>query len=172
MSNKAKDRPVFTSTEVDSRGMDLPQSQSAILSATGSAEDLRSDLAHENTVLSADDGVVFDDYAQELAFNEHILTVVVHKTTEKNAEHLIFTGVNGVRQQFLRGHKVQVKRKYVEALARAKPVDVVTNEFVDREGGRAIRVDRETGVQYPFSVLHDPAGAAGEAWLTKIMAED
>lgn len=170
--SRAKDNPVFTSTETDVRDMSLPQSQSGILTATGSAEDLRQDFAHENTVLSVSDGVAFDEYAQELAFNEQVLTVIVHKTNDKNAEHLVKLGCNGRNQFLIRGVKLQCKRSFVESLARAKPVEVTTHETVDIEGGRAIRVDRVTNVAYPFSVLHDPAGAKGEAWLAKIVAED
>jgi hypothetical protein len=50
------------------------------------------------------------EYAAALAFNEELIDVVVHESTEVNATPLVETYVNGVPQRFVRGQTQRVKR--------------------------------------------------------------
>lgn len=186
MSKQAKNTPVFTSTEVDTRGMDLPEGASVVTTNDASVDDLRSALQSapaegEGNILSAGSMIdmnvggkvyrVTQKYLDELKFNEDMLTIVIHETEDENAEFLIPVGNNGVPQSILRGQEIQVKRKFVEVLAHAKAVKIKTPEFVDNTGGRSIRIDKTSAHRYPFSVIFDPAGAKGQAWLKARMAE-
>ncbi len=108
-------------------------------------------------------------YAEQLAFGEELVEIVVHESTEPNASPLVDTYVNGVPQRFIRGQSQRVKRKFVEVLARAKQTGIKTT--VDMSNGEPVnRIQRHTGLRYPFSVQHDP-NPKGAAWLRSILAQ-
>lgn len=127
------------------------------------------DIERTDQIVQAVDGPSFDDYAKELAFNEEYLDVVVHESTDKNAEQMVDVYVNGTPQRFLRGQVQKVKRKYVEVLARAKNqsiqtvVQTTTDDVVNR-------IIKNSALRYPFAVQHDP-NPRGQAWLRKVLAE-
>lgn len=106
----------------------------------------------------------------ELAFMEEPVTVTVHTTKEKFEGPLVTISVNGRDQNFLRGQAITVKRKFVEGLARAKPVSFRNEEFVNGEGDKQFRYPASSGLRYPFQVDHD-ANPRGGPWLRKILAE-
>lgn len=115
-------------------------------------------------------GPGWKDKAKALAFNEEILDVVVHETTDENADPYPFVAVNGIRQFFERGTQQRVKRKFVEALVRSKGTKYSQRNAKDSNGNDVIRHDPHTALRHPFSVIHDP-NPNGLAWLRKIMAE-
>lgn len=116
------------------------------------------------------DGPNWKDKARELAFMEEIVDVLVHETTDENAEPYPGFGVNGRWQYFERGTQMQVKRKYVERLARAKRTAYTQRNTKDQNGNDAIRHDPHTALKYPFTVVHDP-NPRGRDWLRKILSE-
>lgn len=115
-------------------------------------------------------GPEWKSLAEELAFNEELVEVVVHTTSEKGAEPIVPVWVNGRLQNFIRGQKVVVKRKYVERLARAKPESYRNEEYTDTDGNKSVRWPKEASLRYPFSVTRDD-NPRGIAWLQKILAE-
>lgn len=125
-------------------------------------------IARPDREIVTADGIDMD-YAAALAFNEELVDVVVHESTEPNASPLVDTYVNGVPQRFIRGQTQRVKRKFVEVLARAKQTGIKT--VVDMSNGEPVnRIHRHTGLRYPFSVQHDP-NPNGAAWLRNILAQ-
>ena len=106
--------------------------------------------------------------AQELLFNEEIVEVMVHETTDNNAENPIFTACNGVSQYFYRGVPQQVKRKYVAILAACKEHGVSTPEYTAGDGSRAMGIKRTSSLKYPFSIIHDP-NPRGAEWLRSLL---
>lgn len=109
-----------------------------------------------------------NDYAAELAFMEEPVEVMVHESTDPNAENPIHVGCNGVNQFFFRGQQQTVKRKFVEILARAKPVSYMTHEVVNGQGDRTTRITKASALRYPFSVVYDP-NPRGATWLRSIL---
>lgn len=109
------------------------------------------------------------DQARELIFNEEELIVMVHETTDENAENPIFTSCQGVPQYFSRGVEQRVKRKYVAILASCKEHAVSTPTYTAPDGARAMSIKRTSSLKYPFSVLHDP-NPRGPAWLKGLIA--
>lgn len=105
----------------------------------------------------------------ELKFNEDMLEVMVHESTDTNAENPIFTACNGVPQYFYRGVPQQVKRKYVAILAACKEHAITTPEYTQGDGARATRIARTASLKYPFSVISDPAGKKGADWLRTLL---
>ena len=65
------------------------------------------------------------EQAQELLFNEEFVEVMLHESTDQNAEDPVFTACNGVTQYFFRGRVQKVRRKFVGILATVGMAGVV-----------------------------------------------
>jgi hypothetical protein len=107
---------------------------------------------------------------EALAFNEEILTVLVHDSTNVNDDPVPYVINGGRRQAFIRGREQQVRRKYVEILARMKRTTFTQEKFKDSQGIDGIRNIPHTGLVYPFQVIHDPS-PNGRRWLQAILDE-
>ena len=111
---------------------------------------------------------VADEYAKQLMFNEELVDVMVHESTDKNAEPIVATYVNGVSQYFKRGEVQTVKRKFLAALAYAKQTSIVTS-IQQTNDDVYNRINKHTALRYPFSVQRDP-NPRGAAWLKSLLA--
>ena len=80
------------------------------------------------------DRVVSKDKLEALQFNEDILTVMVHETTNPIDDPMPEVWNDGKVQRFQRGVEMQVKRKYVEVLARAKKTTYTQRKEKDGNG--------------------------------------
>jgi hypothetical protein len=120
----------------------------------------------ETQIVTAE-GPLNKSYLDELAFAEEIVEVTLAESTDENAEPYVETWVNGIHQAFFRGQPVKCKRKYLEVLARSQPIAISTQEFMNSQGEREVRINRRQAVKYPFSVV-DP-NPKGAAWLKSVM---
>jgi hypothetical protein len=100
------------------------------------------------------------------AFANEILTVRVATSALDPAP--VYSSVNGISQYFIRGQKQKVKRKYVEALARARTY-TYEQEAADPRDPSNIRMVERAVLSYPFEVLNDP-NPKGREWLERILA--
>lgn len=107
-------------------------------------------------------------HAQELIFNEEFVEVMLHESTDENAENPVFTSCNGVPQYFFRGQPQRVRRKYVAILASCKEHSVSTPEYTAGDGSRAMGIKRTSSLKYPFSIISDP-NPRGAAWLKSLL---
>lgn len=185
MNTDAKNRPVIRGhKETDSRDIPVQQQRAPI----------NLDLPREQEEVEAIETVNADmlqekEYLAELAFNEEPITIIIQKGPEKMAPRIVDCWVNGRGAEHFRNGKWHVcgwlpvnvpvitRRKYVEVLARAKADSVETEvvKHIDGGGSSNGREDnlahRYTQTKFPFSVLNDPSGTKGMAWLTKILNE-
>ena len=106
-----------------------------------------------------------------LAFMEQQLEIIILPTTDKLASPIVELWVNSIPQRLVRNRKQLVKRKYVEVLARAKPVSYDGRVHRDPDGEVHNQMIPTSNLQHPFQVLHDPAGARGAAWLQEVLAQ-
>ena len=135
-----------------------------------------------NEVIAAVDTPLENDYFKELAFMEEPVTIRLDRSAEKNAAQDIPVAVNGkgcevmhdgkwVEVKYVRvGVNLTVKRKYVETLARAKPMDIQTiheDATVERPRNELIRNVRSSN---PMTIVRDD-NPRGHEWITRIMAE-
>ena len=107
--------------------------------------------------------------ADELAFMEEKIVIVISESTDANAEDPVPLGINGRMKFVFRGQPTIIQRKYVERLAKAKTTSykqdlnktdpVEFNKLVSRRAH-----------QYPFAVIRDD-NPDGAAWLAKVLAE-
>lgn len=108
-------------------------------------------------------------YAEEMAFMEEKMEIVVHESTDPNAADPVQVNVNGRNQFFFRGRPIVVKRKFVERLARAKRTSYNQN-LNHSDPNKFNQLHSRTALQYPFSVVSDP-NPKGADWLKKVLAE-
>lgn len=157
----AKNNPALKTMEQEA--VEVGQAKPRTLKAEGPASE-----ALESHTIEVERGLDFKNKADELQFNEEVLTVVIHDSTNPSDDPLPLVIVNGMRQYFERGKQMKVKRKFVERLARARKTTYSQEELPNRAGYRNVP---HTALQYPFSVIHDPAGYKGAEWLQAILNE-
>ena len=104
-------------------------------------------------------------------FMEEVLEIIVHDTTDPNADPIPHVCVNGVNQYFIRGQRQQVKRKYVQLLFRPKTTTFGLEMFKNAVGDDAYRYPAHTAPEIQATIIHDPSGSRGLAWLDGLRAE-
>ena len=118
----------------------------------------------------ATDGPEFKTKMDRAAFMNEIVDVHIHDTSEKNADGKIGVAVNGEACSMFRGQNYSIKRYFVEALVRAKPISYGNVEYTTNTGERAVKYPQSTGLRYPFDVVRDH-NPCGRAWLNALLAE-
>ena len=144
-------------------GQDSPRE----LSITG-------DAVHEPAIIEPvpADALRRTDKLDKLKFMEDQVTLRVAQSSDKNAKPFVELFVNGIRQNVLKGREQTIKRKYVECMARMKLTTYTTDTPKDPSTGEARNImNPSTGLINDFSVIHDPAGDRGRAWLNEVLAE-
>jgi hypothetical protein len=101
------------------------------------------------------------------AFMNEKVCIMIHEDQNKDSLDIETPSVNGVNQPIIRGQKTWVKRKYVEAIARA-----TMTRFVQHQPDPT-RIDYIQMVEkivpcLPFSVYEDPH-PRGREWLDRIV---
>ncbi len=155
--------PVSIRKTVDATDYQIGQDGVATMALTGAPELVQPEIV-------AVYGPINKDKLDNLAFAEELVTVMVHTTNDKDSPQYVQTWNYGRHQLFIRGEPVTVKRKFVEVLARMKPVNYRNEEFVDSDGNQNVRWPKTTGLANPFSIIEDK-NPLGPAWLRKILAE-
>ena len=119
-------------------------------------------------------------YHEALSFMEEPVTIIISKSSEKNAPTTVQCWVNGKGAEHYRngkwlqcgwlpiGQRVTTRRKYVEVLARARG-ETISTRVVKHENHEDNLADRTASTKYPFSVQGD--SAKGGEWLNTILME-
>lgn len=111
----------------------------------------------------------FRELAAEESFMNEIVTVLVHATTDENQPPQVIVNCNGMNQPIMRGYPTEIKRKYVEILARMKETKYSQFTPNPSEPDRIVMSARH-GLSYPFDVVEDK-NPRGRAWLNNVLAE-
>lgn len=168
MSGKdAKNTPVAKATkEVSTSDMDLGTKSDIILPGLDDV------LVRDPEEIAVVEGTSAEgDYAEQLAFMEELMQIRIEPSREKHAAQLIDVYVQGRAEWIPVGRPWIIKRKYVEVLARAKPIGIeTTHETAEESLDPQNKVVRTVSLLHPFSVLHDP-NPKGFEWLSRIMQE-
>lgn len=112
------------------------------------------------------DSVLNMDEAAALAFNEEVLTIVIHQSGEKLPEDPVEVSVQGRRCFIWRGQQTLTKRKYVERLLLAQ-VNSVNQDITQQEEKAFNRLRVVPTQRYPVSIIKDPS-KLGAQWLQSI----
>lgn len=102
------------------------------------------------------------------AFMNEIVVITIAESADEEALPIITLTVNGVTQPIARGVPTPVKRKYVEALARAKETKY-RQGLKDASDPASIEMLGRTALAFPFSVDKDTPN--GLAWLRDVIKQ-
>ena len=158
--------PRWPEKKLDATDQELPRDVTIDLPTSGKLE-VSGPIENDEIVVAGRDGLD-NSYAAELAFLEEKVDVMVHESTDPNAEPIVHTAVNGINQFFPRGAVVTCKRKFVEVLARSK-VTTFQTKVVHEDGNVYNRMHKQTGLRYPFSIVRDE-NPKGATWLKSVLA--
>jgi hypothetical protein len=111
----------------------------------------------------------FQKMVQQEAFMNEMVTVEVADTTDENQPPSLVLSVNGVTQPVFRGRPTQMRRMFVEILARCKETKYTQHVVNPNEPDR-IEMRSRTALAYPFTVVEDK-NPAGRAWLNAVLSE-
>lgn len=111
----------------------------------------------------------FAKLAADEAFMNEIVTIHVHSTTDENQPTQFLLNCNGVNQPVVRGIQMDVKRKYVEILARMKETKY-TQVTPNPAAPDVSELRARHGLVYPFDLIAD-RNPKGRAWLSNVLAE-
>ncbi len=107
------------------------------------------------------------DIAELEAFMNEEVEVFVHKGRGTSDLDVIVPNVNGKNQPIVRGVAQRIKRKYVEALARAHTIRY-EQQVKDPSRPEAFVMAEKKIPDYPFDVRED--SRRGKKWLDSIYA--
>jgi len=108
-------------------------------------------------------------YADALAFMEEEIEIMVHESTDPNAENPVLVGNGGIFKAFWRGVPTRAKRKFVDCLC-VKTNFVTTPEIVNGGGERAYSIRQRAALKFPFSIIED-RNPKGREWIGQRLAE-
>ena len=115
----------------------------------------------------------FQDKAKILAFMEEEVIVYIQPSMTDQEVSSFMVGVNGIEETFHFGQQKAIKRKFVEGLARAKPLSYGEEKIqVKTVNGMVDQIINPAtpGMRYPFTVIHDPS-PIGLSWLQVVLAQ-
>lgn len=156
---RTRTAPVEIRSEIDSREFTARE-----LPVIDDVDDLADDVVLTEEELAR-------GYAEELAFQEELVTIRIHRGREKYAPTTVDLHVNGKSIWVPVERDVRIKRKFVEVLARAQPIDVRTESgaIEGDEGAATInKVHRSQTPNYAFSVL-GAQSARERQWLDSLI---
>lgn len=104
----------------------------------------------------------------EMFMNEKVI-VVIHESPNEEDLPVVCPMVNGVGQPIVRGYPTPVKRKYIEALARAKETRYKQVQM-DANDPSSLKMIPRTVLAYPFAIERDD-NPNGRAWLRDIIRQ-
>ncbi len=111
----------------------------------------------------------FKQLVADEAFMNEPVTIRIHATTDENQAPHVIVNCNGVNQPIVRGIATEIKRKYVEILARMKETRY-TQVTPNPSAPDVSELVSRHGLAYPFELLEDK-NPKGKAWLDHILAE-
>lgn len=172
----------MTRSSKDARELPIQQADELELPPTGDLGGVRAQTKDAEVFATKEiesPGAMADamDKIKLLAFYEEKLEVTLLESADINPEPYVFLSVNGrgpmpgpMSQWCPRNVPIMMARKYVEVLARAKPVHIRTVDAVDTDGYKTKVVRSTSSLRYPFAVSRDP-NPRGAAWLREVMRQ-
>jgi hypothetical protein len=95
--------------------------------------------------------------------------VHLHEPADESEPAFAEVTVNGERRTLVRGETYTIPRCHVAILASAKTQRLMQKKIVNSDGSQGYEERMVSRLTYPFSVIHDPAGAKGADWLRQAL---
>lgn len=109
-------------------------------------------------------------YFDELQFMEEKISIRLEPSSDRYSPKFVDVAVNGRIEWLEVGKPIQVARKYIEVLARAKSDTFITIAPNTNDENPVNMISRNTSQKYPFSVIKDP-NPRGYQWLTSVLSQ-
>jgi hypothetical protein len=130
-------------------------------------------------VMDLNEVVRFDDPMELESFMHDMITIQTHPpagTDSETNERVITFRVRDKVQNVLLGGTQQVRRCFVEAMARCRNAYVKAEAVPVSTSSDSHTYKNPTSLntkalKYPFSVVHDPRGAIGLRWLNQVLRD-
>lgn len=126
--------------------------------------------AIERTRFKSVDSPDYKEWAANMAFMEEMVTFEVNTSNDPSFPARIpIYGNDGHEFVVEPGKQYTLPRRYLDCLARARPVNFRNEEYAEPDGTRGYRYPMARGHRYPVAVINDTP--RGRAWLRAINNE-
>ena len=166
---KAKNRPVVVRKMIESQEQKVGQDGVREFNDKNELPHTTVEPPYRRGKDGKQQGIRGQQWMDDMAFANEMVTVMVHESTDKMANPFPEVWVNGRVQRFVRGHERQVRRCFVEKLARMKKTTYDNQKAKDVDGEDVYRYPAHTANEYPFVIINPTARDA--EWLKGILAE-
>lgn len=112
----------------------------------------------------------FESVKEMEAFMNERVTIVVHKTADKNESPRVPVGLNGEIVWLPRDIPVRIPRRLVGVLAQSQEASFSTDDNPNPNADEGKIITRRKAMATQFSVMHDP-NPLGAAWLRRAIRE-
>lgn len=109
----------------------------------------------------------FQNEAEYAAFMEEEIVLLMHPTSDLNAEPFVPVGCNGEQIWLPRGVPISIPRKFVESLTGLQ-VTYRTERVQDPNAEEGYVQRTRMSMPYPFQVVTD-RNPKGKAWLERVL---
>lgn len=132
------------------------------------------DTAKGKNPLQDGSGIELDPVVSKAALDEEYfyrmpMEVHLHEPADESEPQFAEVRVNGELRTMLRGDTYTIPRAHVAVLAQAKVQRLSQRKIVNPDGSMGYEERMVTKLAFPFSVIHDPAGAKGAEWLRHLL---
>lgn len=104
-------------------------------------------------------------------FMQERLSIMIDEPGDPEEPMHVEVSVNGILFTHIRGSDVvEAPRFIVGALANAKTMRVRQVKVTNPDGSMGFQEKPVIRQAYPFTVVHDPSGSKGNAWLRQLLA--
>lgn len=108
--------------------------------------------------------------AEEAAFMEEKVTIIIEEDDDPNAPLFVHAGHNGVTQYIKRGEPQVIKRKFLYSLLSAKHTSFACSYGRDAQGGEFNRMNGKARTTHRLHVERDD-NPAGRKWFTQVLQQ-
>lgn len=158
--------------------MEQPVGQGAArpMKSTGPAREALAPPSYEaseretDIIIPADRARIDSEKNAKLAFDQEMVTIRVHTTTDPTAPQRFELGVNGHMVVLERGKEYTLKRYLVEKLMRCKETTFRQEEATGPDGERQYKYIPQDALRFGFTITRDDHPRSAD-WQRAILAE-
>ncbi len=129
--------------------------------------DIHADVETVRPALTSIDNAEFKDKANQMAFDNEMVKIMVMPSSSTYPDHTFSVGVNGIQRLIVRGKEQWLPRRYVEVLLRAKVSYYANIEQRNSQNELEVAYPETKSHRYPLQILEDK-NPLGVKWLTRV----
>lgn len=130
-------------------------------------DDVYADVETVRPGLRSIDNAEFKDKANQMAFDNEQVQIMVMPSASTYPDHTFSVGVNGIQRLIVRGKAQWLPRRYVEVLLRAKISTYANIEKRNLQNELEVVYPETKSHRYPLQILKDN-NPLGVQWLSRV----